>query len=139
MKNIFTFKGRLNRMQFFLHYILMLMGAVCVFGIVLVAYGRLTPPGELIPSKGGLTILSIAFLVSVITFFLVGFFMCAFSVRRLRDFGQSGWWAILTFVPTLNFIFFLFLIMYPGTPTTGSANTPIPTPASNPNPPQTTS
>ena len=35
-------------------------------------------------------------------------------VRRLHDFGQSGWLLLLSFVPFINFIVFLILLFYPG-------------------------
>lgn len=35
-------------------------------------------------------------------------------IRRLTDLGRSGWWAILYFVPYLNFVFFLCLLFIKG-------------------------
>ncbi|WP_066804870.1 DUF805 domain-containing protein [Moraxella oblonga] len=34
--------------------------------------------------------------------------------RRLTDLGRSRWWAVLYFVPFLNFVFFLYLIFAKG-------------------------
>lgn len=39
-----------------------------------------------------------------------------FSVRRLHDMGKSGWWALLSFVPVVNFFLVLVLMLAPGTP-----------------------
>ena len=39
----------------------------------------------------------------------------ALAVRRLHDFNQSGWWAVLLFVPGVNLIFLLALMVIPGT------------------------
>ena len=37
-----------------------------------------------------------------------------FSVKRLHDFNASGWIALLTFVPVINILLFIFLIFMPG-------------------------
>lgn len=39
----------------------------------------------------------------------------ALAVRRLHDFNQSGWWAVLLFVPGVNLLFLLALMAIPGT------------------------
>lgn len=35
--------------------------------------------------------------------------------RRLHDLNQSGWWAVLMFIPLVNVIFSLYLLFAPGT------------------------
>lgn len=42
-------------------------------------------------------------------------FSLGFSVRRLHDLNQSGWWVLLTFIPLLNLGIGLYLIFAPGT------------------------
>ena len=43
-------------------------------------------------------------------------FICSFVFmrRRLNDIGHSGWFAILAFVPFVNFLFSLYLVFAPG-------------------------
>jgi len=35
-------------------------------------------------------------------------------VRRLHDLGRTGWWALLAFIPFVNFAFFFWLTTAPG-------------------------
>jgi len=37
------------------------------------------------------------------------------SIRRLKDLGKSGWFILLGFVPLVNLIFGLWLLLAPGT------------------------
>ncbi len=41
-------------------------------------------------------------------------FVAIFSVRRLHDFNQSGWWAVLLVVPPINALFGLALTLIGG-------------------------
>ena len=38
----------------------------------------------------------------------------ALGVRRLHDFGKSGWWYLVILVPVINIIFGLVLLFVPG-------------------------
>lgn len=56
-----------------------------------------------------------------ILFFLLGLAVIAFmsmrqSVLRCHDCNKTGWWTLLTFVPTANFLLGLVLSFAPGTP-----------------------
>lgn len=37
-----------------------------------------------------------------------------FSMKRLHDFNESGYWAILLFVPLVNILLVLYLLLMPG-------------------------
>ena len=37
-----------------------------------------------------------------------------FSMKRLHDFSESGYWAILVFVPVINILLILYLLCMPG-------------------------
>jgi uncharacterized membrane protein YhaH (DUF805 family) len=39
-----------------------------------------------------------------------------FMIRRLHDLDGSGWWVLLTLVPLVNLLFFLYLLLKAGTP-----------------------
>lgn len=41
---------------------------------------------------------------------------CALTVRRLHDFGLSGWWVWLSVVPFLGLVVHLAVFFYPGDP-----------------------
>lgn len=36
--------------------------------------------------------------------------------RRLRDLDQPALWVVLSFVPIINFLFFVYLLLWPGSP-----------------------
>jgi uncharacterized membrane protein YhaH (DUF805 family) len=41
---------------------------------------------------------------------------CALTVRRLHDFGLSGWWIWLSVVPLLGLVVHFAVFFYPGDP-----------------------
>lgn len=42
----------------------------------------------------------------------------AVSVRRLHDTGRSGWWLLITFVPVIGAIVFLYFMVLDSNPET---------------------
>ena len=48
--------------------------------------------------------------------FTLSFALLFASARRLHDLDRSGWWALVGFVPFLNFALFLALSVLPGKP-----------------------
>lgn len=42
------------------------------------------------------------------------YLFCICSMKRLNDFSEAGYWAILLFVPGLNVILLLYLLLMPG-------------------------
>lgn len=40
-----------------------------------------------------------------------------FSMKRLQDFSEAGYWAILLFVPGINILLVFYLLLMPGDPT----------------------
>ncbi|WP_158583555.1 DUF805 domain-containing protein [Salinisphaera sp. Q1T1-3] len=54
-------------------------------------------------------------LVAVLSTFLLAGIKIFFDTRRLHDVNITGWAAVLTFVPLINIVFDLFLMLAPGT------------------------
>src|SRR3569623_1119932 len=50
------------------------------------------------------------------------------AIRRLRDFGASGWWSILLLISPISFIFMAFLCLKKGS----SSSTPAPVVSNTP-------
>lgn len=101
--NPFTFDGRIGRLQYF--------GFAVIWGLILffvsVAIGLGTAPsGE--PGAGG-TLASLGFLL---VYFIA---TISYGVRRLQDFDKNGWWYLLAFIPGVNLVMALILLLAPGT------------------------
>jgi uncharacterized membrane protein YhaH (DUF805 family) len=90
-----SFTGRISRMRHLLGGLLSMTLAVWLLIFVGLAPGRLT---------GLLLILGFAF--SVV-------WGCRLTALRLHDAGHSGWWLLLMFVPYLNVIVSLVLLLWP--------------------------
>jgi uncharacterized membrane protein YhaH (DUF805 family) len=90
-----SFSGRISRMRHLLGGLLSMTLAVWLLIFVGLAPGRLT---------GLLLILGFAF--SVV-------WGCRLTALRLHDAGHSGWWLLLMFVPYLNVIVSLVLLLWP--------------------------
>jgi len=99
------FQGRLNRRSLIICSFL--LGVVCVSGIFLISflirYSPIAPVTDALyyPLEYGWL-----GLVIIVDFSLF--------VRRLHDFGRSGFWSLLYVVPLVNVIVSLFLLFYPG-------------------------
>lgn len=99
---VYTVAGRFGRLS----YIAWNLVLITIFGLLIVALGLLTGNGVAVAN-------------TVVIFALYGgmmYFVVVFSVRRLHDFEQTGWLAILLFVPIANLILPLVLWLVPGTP-----------------------
>ena len=119
------FEGRINRREYFARGIvclsLILLALVPVF-LHIVDVGRIVTPRSVPEELFGIPVLIIACLISF------GYLLPA-SVRRLHDFGRSGWWLfglvvldnILTPMVGKGGVFIwktvvnLFLLLWPGT------------------------
>ncbi|MDR0734190.1 MAG: DUF805 domain-containing protein [Elusimicrobiota bacterium] len=53
----------------------------------------------------------------IVNLFLIASFipMLTIGIRRLHDLDRSGWLMVLAFIPLINLIFFLVLLLHPGT------------------------
>ena len=107
LKEIFTTKGRLNRLPY-LKYTIILM--VMMFLTSFVA-GILT-----FVLTGDMELEGILYYVLVFIFnlpFTVGAFMT--SIRRLHDLNRSGYFILLGFLPIVNFLLEIYMLFFRGT------------------------
>ena len=101
-----SFEGRANRISFLLNTvsgIAILVVAVVAGSVALIA----------MPFAPWLSIL-----VLPVTFVLIIVYIVsgtALIVRRLHDIGLSGWLICCSFIPGANFIFFVAMLLLPGT------------------------
>lgn len=108
LKLFFSFQGRLNRSKFWL---IVLTWTVIRIGVPYVIYSVGSLPGysldiqdatatpEFYEASQAYVILSLISLVSLISA----------AVRRLHDFDSSGWWALLLFIPGIEFIAYIVI------------------------------
>lgn len=102
----FTTKGRLARGEFFSLGIMLFFAKIIVVALMTVVWFY----------DSEFTYLSmISGLIALILFllFLVGDVMI--TIRRLHDFNRSGNWALLLFIPYIDFLFILVLLVIDGT------------------------
>lgn len=101
---LFSFKGRINRLQY-LCYLLM---CLLVFGLLLLISGVVLHVG--LPEN--------IWLVLVLSFLLVWLCVsCIVSTKRLQDINISGWCLLLGLIPAIGWIVLLVILCcLPGTP-----------------------
>jgi uncharacterized membrane protein YhaH (DUF805 family) len=95
----FSLQGRVSRQAYWLFFFLPLFLIGVVLGFLI--------GGMHVPSRNVVVIL---FLLAPLLIW-VG---VAVSVKRLHDLGRSGWWAVLCFVPYLNYVAMPILGIIPG-------------------------
>lgn len=101
----FTTYGRLNRWPYFVRGSIL---AIIVFLIDLV----IDPPAVF--NGGWVAVPSVSWILNCLK---VLFIIPSFTliIRRLHDLNYSGWWALLVFVPCVNFILGIYLTFFSGT------------------------
>lgn len=106
-QNLFKFSGRRNRQS----YIMLLLAQIgALIGLAIVT-------GIAIALADSASALSLILFVAVIVGFIaVAVTGWASGSQRIRDFGQSGVWILLTLVPYVGWIVSLAIMFIPSTP-----------------------
>lgn len=114
----FSFKGRISRLNYWLYNILLFVLFIAI-GIV----ASVVIPGTVAPQEGMGTakqavhaapnpiglILMLALIVVEVWASL------AIQVKRWHDLDKSGWWALTSLIPYVNFVVFIILGFVKGT------------------------
>jgi len=95
--------NRIGRLELLFWYVASILGAGIVFGIVAIRTNTPIEPGQT-PHHWLQALALIA--ASVV--------MLKAQVSRFHDIGWSGWAVLLTFVPLVNLVAFLLLLIAPG-------------------------
>lgn len=103
--------NRLNRLSHLLttlisqalFYIPLFMLAIIILPLFLLA--KIFPPA--LP-------IAIGIIISLIVLAPILHYGLRVNQLRLHDMGLSGWWQLLLFIPLVNFLFVLFLFIFPG-------------------------
>lgn len=99
IKRIFDFKGRSSRTEYWLYLLSMF---ICIFPMlpfILLLNGDFGVISK-ISASIVLIYTLLWFIVSTISYVSI-------SVRRLHDFGRSGWWILLDYVPLIGLVAFI--------------------------------
>jgi uncharacterized membrane protein YhaH (DUF805 family) len=100
------YKGRLNRRNYLI--CALLNGVICVSGIFLITFFiRYTP---IMPELSWALYYPLEF--SWIAIIIANSY--SLHIKRLHDFGHSGWWSLFLLVPLVNIGVSLILIFYAG-------------------------
>lgn len=100
------FKGRIGRLNF-------LLGLVLIFLFTIIydwIFGNSRVPRD-----------PFELLIVIVVFVLIYSLM----IRRLHDFNQSGWWVLISLIPIINILFFLFLLFKKGTEDSNKYGPPV--------------
>ena len=100
-EDLFKFSGRRNRQSFiFLN--------LAAWAAIIVGVGLITILTAIAPAVGGvLAVLGIVGLIAIAVALWAG------ASQRIRDFGQSGVWALVMLIPYVGFAFSLALWLIP--------------------------
>lgn len=107
LQDVFKFSGRRNRQSYILLGLAQLaafIGLAVVTGVAVALMDSFAPLGYLL------------ILAVVVGFVAVAWSAWASGSQRIRDFGQSGVWILLTLVPYVGWIVSLAIMFIPSTP-----------------------
>lgn len=105
-RQVFDFHGRTTRREYWLFYFQLLLIVVAMLVVA-------RPLAGADPSGTAALLVSGLFLLFYLFVFIA---TLSASVRRLHDHDKTGWLYLLTFIPLVGWIFFLIMMLPPGTP-----------------------
>lgn len=100
-ENFYSYKGRLNRKPYIIRYGIL---------IIIMILNKLLAQGLGGPNVGHGLVFNIVVVLIGVSIFMI-------DIKRLHDLGKSGYWVLLMFVPLVNIIFLIYLLLAKGEPT----------------------
>jgi uncharacterized membrane protein YhaH (DUF805 family) len=104
-RQMLDFNGRATRREFWLFHLQTFV--LIVLYVVLV--------GEMVRGSGSAVLGVLLTLLQLVPLAVIVVASLSVAVRRLHDHDKSGWFYLLTFVPLIGWLFFLFMMLTPGT------------------------
>ncbi|HEY5712427.1 MAG TPA: DUF805 domain-containing protein [Allosphingosinicella sp.] len=112
-RRAFSFRGRATRLEYWFFLVQLVaayFGAMAVMGAFLGAFVVVFPHFAFQASEIAVPVLAYGgFFVGIVPYLSA-------SVRRLHDHDKSGWMYLLTMIPLVGWIFYLIMMLTPGTP-----------------------
>jgi hypothetical protein len=102
-EDLFTFSGRRNRQSFILFQL-------ASFVAVMLGVGIITTITVMAP-----TIAAVLWFIGIVGFIAIAVANWATASQRVRDFNQSGVWALVLLIPYVGFAFSIALWLIPST------------------------
>jgi len=99
-----SYKGRFGRLSYLAwSFVSMIAIIVILMPLVSISMGlKISNP-------------NLGFLLISIPYLAYFYLQVVFAIRRFHDLDKSGWWAILVFIPLINIIFLLYMLLAKGT------------------------
>ena len=112
---LFSFQGRINRGTFWKLIVLMIVGIVAAGVLAAVLIPQFMTPGaaagaEAASGGGGTAALVVIIAIYAVTIWI----SLATQVKRWHDMDRSGWFVLLSLIPAINLLVFLYLGFNPG-------------------------
>ena len=108
-RRAFDYSGRAPRREYWLY----VAGVVVILFVYLLLIGTFVPDAENEVDAADIDRwLGFATIILLLGLMLVGL---SAAVRRLHDHDKSGWFILLAAVPAVGWIFFLIMMLTPGT------------------------
>ncbi len=106
----YSFSGRIGRLRYLAYpmifYLVSLLAAILIGVIV----------GFLSATMGGNAELMGNIVGVIVMIPMMIFCAIIYPIRRLHDLGKSGWLVLITFIPLVNILFYLYLLFGKGDP-----------------------
>jgi len=104
MEAYFSTSGTINRISYFRHTIV-IFSVILIVMFLTILYAV---PNKISPySLEGL-------LLAVPQAIIFHYSWISLNIRRLRHIGRSGWWSVLTLIPFITWVFYVFLLIVKG-------------------------
>jgi len=100
-EDLFTFSGRRNRQSFILFQLASIVAVLLGIGVITTITYAAPPVG------------AIFWFIGVVGFIAIAVANWATASQRVRDFGQSGVWALVMLIPYVGFAFSIALWLIP--------------------------
>lgn len=108
VKDLFNFRGRGSRKEWWLTHAGLLLGVLILFGLLNLFGLSIRVPDPKSLSDGARAFLFYGLLL------LIGLLSTLVTIRRLHDAGYSAWWCLAQFVPYIGGVCILMLVCFEG-------------------------
>lgn len=121
VKEYFSYDGRITRQAYILRVLGRWLLSFLAFIIIIILtmsfqfiYESISPASD---AYAWVVMIEEGFTLSLLILFCIIYFYIAIvqEVKRLHDTNNSGWCALARFIPLINYIFFIYLIIQDGT------------------------